>query len=102
MTSSSASSRPASTACAGADAVVFEARAADGGDGGGAFLTLQINGMDALRALDAYDVVADLGFDTPLIRLFSSTGRKLGVVPTGGTAEDGTTSQTWVGPTCTG
>lgn len=78
---------------AGVNAVVFEGRPADADDGG-AFLTLQINGMDALRAVDAYDVVSGLGFPTPLIHLHNHQGRLLGTVPTGGTAPDGTTSHT--------
>jgi 2-polyprenyl-6-methoxyphenol hydroxylase-like FAD-dependent oxidoreductase len=60
----------------------------------GAFLTLQSNGMDALRAVDAHRVVAQLGFPTPVMRFYSGTGRYLGAVPNGGTLPDGTVSHT--------
>jgi FAD-dependent urate hydroxylase len=78
---------------AGIDAQVFE-RHLDTGDDIGAFLTLQSNGMDALRAIDAHGAVAHQGFPTPTIKLYSGNGKHLGTVPNGGALPDGTVSQT--------
>jgi FAD-dependent urate hydroxylase len=73
---------------AGVEAVVCEARPEEGpGTGPGAFLTLQVNGIDALRALDVD--VTGLGFPSPTIRLRSGAGRLLGEVGTGGPLADG-------------
>lgn len=72
---------------AGVDPLVCEAREG-AADGAGAFLTLQVNGIDALRALDLD--VTGLGFASPRIRLRSGTGRVLGEVSTGGPLADGT------------
>jgi 2-polyprenyl-6-methoxyphenol hydroxylase-like FAD-dependent oxidoreductase len=47
----------------GVDATVYEAYAGDAG-GVGSFLTMQANGIDALRAIDAADAVESLGFAT--------------------------------------
>jgi FAD-dependent urate hydroxylase len=67
---------------AGIDATVYEAhpRAAESV---GSFLTLQANGLDALRAVDAAGVVEDLGFPTPRATYFSGTGKRLGEGPLG-------------------
>jgi FAD-dependent urate hydroxylase len=67
---------------AGIDATVFEAhpRAAESA---GSFLTIQANGLDALRAVDAAGVVEDLGFPTPRATFFSGTGKRLGEGPLG-------------------
>jgi FAD-dependent urate hydroxylase len=74
---------------AGIEAVVYEARP-DIADDAGAFLTLQVNGIDALRAIDAGAAVAGLGFATPSIRLRSGSGKVLGQVSTGEQLADGT------------
>lgn len=78
---------------AGIEAAVYEAHAG-GADDIGAFLTLQSNGMDALRAIGAQHAVGGLGFPTPSIRIVSGSGRVLGEVPNGGTLPDGTVSRT--------
>lgn len=78
---------------AGIEATVYEARSGRADDVG-AFLTLQANGIDALRAIEAAGVVADLGFPTPSIRLRSGTGKVLGLVGTGGSLDDGTAGVT--------
>jgi FAD-dependent urate hydroxylase len=78
---------------AGIEAVVFERYPDTGGDLG-AFLTLQTNGLDALRAIDAHRPVASRGFPTPTIKLYSGNGKHLGTVPNGGALLDGTVSQT--------
>ena len=49
---------------AGIDSVVYEAYGR-GSDGVGAFLTLAVNGLEALDILDLQDTVCDLGMDTP-------------------------------------
>jgi 2-polyprenyl-6-methoxyphenol hydroxylase-like FAD-dependent oxidoreductase len=48
-----------------------------GSDGVGAFLTLAVNGMEALRALGLYDLVRDLGTDTPKMDIINARGRLL-------------------------
>jgi len=78
---------------AGMDSVVYESYAG-GADDAGAFLTFASNGLDALRAIDAHNLVMDKGFPTPRMEIQSGTGKHLGVVPNGGTLPDGTVSQT--------
>ena len=78
---------------AGIDPVVYEAYPG-GADDAGAFLTFASNGLDALRAIDAHNLVMDKGFPTPRMEIQSGTGKHLGVVPNGGTLSDGTVSQT--------
>ncbi|QFU90690.1 6-hydroxynicotinate 3-monooxygenase precursor [Amycolatopsis sp. YIM 10] len=76
---------------AGLDPVVYEAydRTADNA---GVFLTLAVNALDALRALDLD--VGGLGFDTPRMTITSGSGRRLGELPYGTALEDGTVSRT--------
>jgi 2-polyprenyl-6-methoxyphenol hydroxylase-like FAD-dependent oxidoreductase len=62
---------------AGMDPVVFEAHAA-GSEGVGAFLTLAVNGLEALQVLDLKDAVATLGMETPGMELISGRGKALG------------------------
>jgi len=80
---------------AGIEATVYEARP-DGADGGGVMLTLAVNGIDALRAIDASSAAAAVaaGFPTPQITLRTHTGKRLGVTSTGGTLADGTAART--------
>ncbi|MFC4946148.1 FAD-dependent oxidoreductase [Pseudonocardia sp. GCM10023141] len=78
---------------AGIEAAVYEAHPGPADDIG-SFLTLQINGIDALRAVDAYDAVAGAGFATPSMRLRSGSGKLLGEVGTGAPRPDGTVSVT--------
>ena len=78
---------------AGMDSVVYEAYTG-GADDAGAFLTFASNGLDALRAIEAHDLVMDKGFPTPRMEIQSGTGKHLGNVPNGGTLPDGTVSQT--------
>ncbi|MCG5219914.1 FAD-dependent monooxygenase [Streptosporangium soli] len=76
---------------AGIDSIVYEAY--DGtADNVGAFLTLAVNALDALRTLDVD--ISDLGFDTPRMTLTSGSGRKLGEMPYGTALPDGTVSRT--------
>jgi 2-polyprenyl-6-methoxyphenol hydroxylase-like FAD-dependent oxidoreductase len=67
----------------GIEATVHEAHAGPAGDVG-AWLGLQTNGLDALRAIDAEQAVAGVGFPTPVIEFRSWTGKVLGAVPTSG------------------
>ncbi|MDQ3733408.1 MAG: FAD-dependent monooxygenase [Actinomycetota bacterium] len=78
---------------AGIDSVVYEAHPSDA-DGGGVFLTLAPNGIDALRVLDADAPALAAGFPTPEITLRNSTGRRLGESRTGPPLPDGTQSHT--------
>src|SRR5690349_16226570 len=73
---------------------VFEARSPDAGELG-AFLTVAVNGLSALRALDLDpSVVTAAGFPTPQLTMLNGSGRHLAVLPLGGPAEDGTTTTT--------
>ncbi|GAB3150326.1 FAD-dependent oxidoreductase [Microbispora hainanensis] len=61
---------------AGIDSEVFEAYDR-GAEGVGAFLTLAVNGLEALRLLDLHDLVGDLGMDTPVMEMRNARGRLL-------------------------
>ncbi|MEU1846032.1 FAD-dependent oxidoreductase [Micromonospora sediminicola] len=61
---------------AGIDAVVHEAYERDA-VGVGAFLTLSVNGLDALRAVGLDDLVAGLGHPTPRMVMHNHRGRRL-------------------------
>ncbi|MFI6300556.1 FAD-dependent oxidoreductase [Amycolatopsis thailandensis] len=63
-------------------------------EGVGAFLTLAVNGLDALAPLGLKGLVKDLGFDTPRIKMHLGSGRELADFALGGQLEDGTVSQT--------
>src|SRR3954449_11846602 len=67
---------------AGIGATVHEAHPAPAGDVG-AWLGVQVNGLDALRAIHAEHVVREVGFPTPVIGFRSGSGRRLGDLPTG-------------------
>lgn len=76
---------------AGINAVVHEAydRTADNV---GAFLTLAVNALDALHAIDLD--TGELGFDTPRITITSGSGRRIGELPYGTGLPDGLVSRT--------
>ncbi|MFI6453561.1 FAD-dependent monooxygenase [Streptosporangium amethystogenes] len=61
---------------AGIDSEVFEAYDR-GSDGVGAFLTLAVNGLEALRPLDLHDLVSDLGMDSSRMLMLNGRGRPL-------------------------
>ncbi|MEU8412293.1 FAD-dependent monooxygenase [Amycolatopsis japonica] len=63
-------------------------------EGVGAFLTLAVNGLDALAPLGLKSLVKGLGFDTPRIKMHLGDGRELADFALGGHLEDGTVSQT--------
>jgi FAD-dependent urate hydroxylase len=61
----------------------------------GAFLTVAVNGMAALRTLGLDPaVVFAAGFPTPTMALRNAAGRQLAVLPLGGPDPDGTTTTT--------
>ncbi|MEW9532495.1 FAD-dependent monooxygenase [Microbispora sp. NPDC049125] len=61
---------------AGIDSDVFEAYDR-GSDGVGVFLTLAINGLEALRVLDLHDLVCDLGMDSSVMEMSNGSGKWL-------------------------
>jgi FAD-dependent urate hydroxylase len=73
---------------------IFEAHPA-GADERGAFLTVAVNGLSALRTLglDPEKVLA-AGFATPTLDLANGSGRRLATLPLGGPLADGTTTTT--------
>ncbi len=77
---------------AGIESTIYEAYPTSGG--GGAFLTVAVNGLDALRTIGLHGVVTKVGFPTGNIELVSCTGKRLGEVPIGGALPDGTVTQT--------
>ncbi|MGW3964610.1 FAD-dependent oxidoreductase [Amycolatopsis sp. NPDC005003] len=78
---------------AGHEPVVFEAYDRDS-EGVGAFLTLAVNGLDALLPLGLKDVVRSVGFDSPRMSISLGNGTRLAEFPLGGALADGTVSQT--------
>ncbi|MEU0529350.1 FAD-dependent oxidoreductase [Amycolatopsis tolypomycina] len=78
---------------AGHQPVVFEAYDRDS-EGVGAFLTLAVNGLDALLPLGLKDVVRSVGFDSPRMSIGLGNGTRLAEFPLGGALPDGTVSQT--------
>jgi FAD-dependent urate hydroxylase len=78
---------------AGLATTVYEAHE-DTADDVGAFLTLQVNGIDALRTLGIGHLVTGIGFATPRMRFRSGTGKLLGDVSTGAALPDGTVGVT--------
>ncbi|MFD6448199.1 FAD-dependent monooxygenase [Promicromonospora sp. NPDC060204] len=65
---------------AGLRATVYEAYGRTA-DSAGVYLTLAVNALDALRAVDVD--LRGLGFDTPRITMTSGSGRRLGELPYG-------------------
>src|SRR5262245_7490904 len=88
----------AGTACAialreaGIDADIYEAFGHDA-DGVGAFLTLGVNGLDALRVVGV-DVARLGGFDTPRMALYLGNGRRLTELDFGPQRADGLVART--------
>ncbi|RSD19925.1 FAD-dependent oxidoreductase [Amycolatopsis eburnea] len=78
---------------AGHEPVLFEAYDR-GAEGVGAFLTLAVNGLDALLPLGLKDVVRRTGFDSPRMSIGLGDGTRLAEFSLGGALPDGTVSQT--------
>lgn len=77
----------------GIHATVYEAY--DGpAHGVGSFMSMATNGLDGLRTLDAHEAAKAAAFPTPLMAIWSGTGRRLGEVENGATLPDGTVSMT--------
>jgi 2-polyprenyl-6-methoxyphenol hydroxylase-like FAD-dependent oxidoreductase len=79
---------------AGWEPEVHEAYAHSSGLAQGVFLTLAVNGLDALAAMGAEDAVSGLGFETGRIRFRSHTGKDLGSLPIGPRTPDGRVTRT--------
>jgi 2-polyprenyl-6-methoxyphenol hydroxylase-like FAD-dependent oxidoreductase len=79
---------------AGWDPVIYEAYEHSAGLNQGVFLTLAVNGLDALAAVDAAETVKELGFPTGNIRFTSGSGKALGAMAIGPTLADGTVTRT--------
>ncbi len=77
----------------GVESVVLERRTEASAEDG-SYFTLAPNGIDALRTLDAFDTVRDVGFPTSTNRMFSATDKSLGSMTLGPALADG-----WVGLT---
>lgn len=78
---------------AGLAATVYEAYPA-GADAVGAWLSVAVNGLDALRTLDLAHLIVNVGFPSRNMRFVSGTGKRLGELPIGGTLRDGTVTHT--------
>lgn len=79
---------------AGHQATVFEAYN-EPSDGVGGFLTVAVNGFDALETLGLKDAATDLGFSSPQMSMYlGSTGKHLIDFDYGGSLPDGTTART--------
>lgn len=79
---------------AGLTATVYEAHAERGGLELGGWLTVAVNGIDALRTLGLSAAVLARGFPSERIQFFSGSGKRLGELPIGGKLADGTVTHT--------
>ena len=74
---------------------IYEAYSESAGLSQGIFLTLAVNGVNALRAISADDLVNTLGFPTGKMHFYSeSSGKKLGEMDMGPVLDDGTRTTT--------
>jgi 2-polyprenyl-6-methoxyphenol hydroxylase-like FAD-dependent oxidoreductase len=73
---------------------IFEAYDRSAGLAHGVYLTVAVNGVDALRAVDAHDLVLTKGFPSAEITFYSGTGRRLGAIPMGPERPDGLVTHT--------
>jgi 2-polyprenyl-6-methoxyphenol hydroxylase-like FAD-dependent oxidoreductase len=78
---------------AGFEPIVYEAHATPPADLG-TYLTVAVNGLSALAALDAHGVVCEAGFPTKTIVFFLGNGKRLADVTVGGELPDGTVTHT--------
>jgi 2-polyprenyl-6-methoxyphenol hydroxylase-like FAD-dependent oxidoreductase len=80
---------------AGFDPVIHERHERGVADERGAFLTVAVNGLNALRSLglDPATVLAE-GFPTPTMELHGRAGQRLVALPLGGPGPDGTVTTT--------
>ncbi len=76
---------------AGIEACVYEGYTEERAlAGAGAWLTVAVNGLDAMRTLGVHEAVLRRGFPARTIELCNGTGKLLGKVPLGGSLADGT------------
>lgn len=68
---------------AGFEPAIFEAYEESAGLAHGVYLTVAVNGIDALRAVDAHDIVFAKGFPSPGIVFYAGSGKRLGQLPLG-------------------
>jgi FAD-dependent urate hydroxylase len=74
---------------------LLESRPEGVADERGAFLTVAVNGLTALRALDLDPArVLAAGFATPTLAMLNGAGRRLALLPLGGPTPDGTVTTT--------
>lgn len=74
---------------------LLESRPEGVADERGAFLTVAVNGLTALRALDLDPArVLAAGFATPTMAMLNGAGRRLALLPLGGPTPDGTVTTT--------
>ncbi|NUW35766.1 FAD-dependent monooxygenase [Nonomuraea sp. SMC257] len=73
---------------------LFEAYDESAGLTHGVYLTVAVNGVDALRAVDAHPVVLEAGFPSGHIQFRSGSGKRLGSVPLGPMPDDGAGTHT--------
>ncbi|HTE47515.1 MAG TPA: NAD(P)/FAD-dependent oxidoreductase [Gemmatimonadaceae bacterium] len=79
---------------AGYDPVIYEAYEESTGLAHSVYLTVAVNGLDALRAVDAHHVVLDAGFPSRQMQFLSGTGKHLGSLALGPELSDGTVTHT--------
>ncbi|UJR83236.1 FAD-dependent monooxygenase [Sandaracinus amylolyticus] len=79
---------------AGIAATIYETYEPSASLAAGAWLTVAVNGLDAMRTIGVHEQVKAAGFASRAIELCSGTGRVLGTVPIGGTLPDGTVTHT--------
>jgi 2-polyprenyl-6-methoxyphenol hydroxylase-like FAD-dependent oxidoreductase len=79
---------------AGHEPVIHEAYDQSAGLEHGIYLGVAVNGLDALRAVDAHQVVLSAGFPSGAMEFYSGTGKKLGEMRMGPELADGTVTHT--------
>jgi 2-polyprenyl-6-methoxyphenol hydroxylase-like FAD-dependent oxidoreductase len=79
---------------AGWEPVIYEAYQESAGLEQGSYLTVAVNGLDALRAVDLDHVVTGAGFPSGKIEFYSGTGKRLGAMTMGPVLDDGTVTHT--------
>jgi 2-polyprenyl-6-methoxyphenol hydroxylase-like FAD-dependent oxidoreductase len=78
---------------AGIEPRIFEAYGASA-DGAGSFLTVAVNGLEALKAIDIDPARLRKGFATPRFAMYLGDGRKVAEIPNGPRLADGTVAMT--------
>src|SRR4051812_30871073 len=79
---------------AGFEAFVYETHPVGAALGAGSWLTMAVNGLEALRTFGLHRGVLAVAFPSTSIELFNGSGKRLGVAPLGGVLADGTVTQT--------